>query len=1233
MQNNNQAQQNRATQLGRLTEEDNKWINTRAAEMARGHSREQMQKIVDSMEPNVRASLNQKTIDPIIYHFRMQATKEFRMRQQQTAQAGMNMNANRMQTPNPAAAVPATQSNQTPFMGNIDQFRGQQEEGMRSQQEGQLVVPASTPNPNQGFNNEVSPAQQMMLLKQLRGQYPNASQPELKQMLMQRTREFHARQQAQRQSQMMQGQNLTNGMPQPRNMNMLNQPTNLAGDNAAQNIQRPASRPQSAQQANQPQAAPYTLQQIIQNFDRFPAQVQNVLNARPRSDWVGFIQTWQRRQKQQEQQIQQQQQMANNMQRSMSQQAQSGPTNQNLTQTPNPAFAGPTPMQASLSAGPNAKAMPNMTPQMQQQPTHDNSMQMLQQQQQQRQQQQMAQMRANGQTPQQQAQSMQENSMLLRNSMNSRLPPQVAHKLQQFYNQHNIMMPTNIPTWVSLRAWMQSHGGANPPQPAIDSMQINHAKFMKQQAQIASSSQGMQPQNNAGVQMQNLPQNRPGIQPSMPVRLNLQQLQQWKNTLPGGQNLSDQQAMKLWEEHQQKRQSSQHVPQQTSQVQNNAAAPGQRGPQSNGQQGRPASQNQAPSQVQVAGRPFENRKRPNQDDAPETTNGQQNKINVMNLTKEDIAKMPPAKQQQVLVERRNVQLVMVISQMQQQISKEVTRTPPITNMDQTTRQKITARLTDANTRKMLERFDNFLVTYMRLGGTQEMLRALVQHKYQLKFQYTPESWEDKTYQVADHFTMTYDNLDKILTTLTRAFQNTLRQTSQQTPDGQTNNQAQTSIPLTQENLNAAAQQAAQQQKAKGQKAKDGPPPAPTAERPPTQWPVPDRGHGTPKYANPGFNPQELKLPPKKKPRGENAASPVSQPAPQQPKVTIRCEIPGCTIQPDGFATEAELQHHINTIHKPEMESVKDPVGFLNSSLQQAFNLDETMRPKKAATGAKKMEKTPSQGSRAGNKTATASVMARTASQQAAKATPPKLTGQAPLNTDDAWMDASFSWDDVNSIFGPNDSGDVIPIANESQDQLDKTLKAFEQTEDYKRIFGEPESSNSSAKSKSPDQGSEPSLPENKQQKNQDPYHIDFNIDGTSALPELEGGAFDDLAFDDEMVMVDKDGTGSTSSFEVVDRPTADDGQGFSDDFDFGSWIQDDGTNDMNNMIDEEVIKSLETTTDWDELYAAGPAHYAAGSMQWNAVGKSGQEMRRQLGWPVEGAAGAGQSVKPGSVVA
>lgn len=245
----NQTQANRPNPP-ELTKEDNTWINTRAAEMAKSTPREQMSKIVESMDPRVRQSLTEKKIDPIIYHFRMKATKEFRMRQQ----AAMGMNMNRMQTPNPAANVPVTQA-QTPFMGNLDQFGQQQQEGIRQQQEGQLVVPASQ-NQNNHANDPMT-QQQKFILMQLRQANPQASGQELRQMYAIKQKEMQARLQARNQlngQMQMQGQNIMGAMPQPsRPMSTLNQPMNQgqAVGSPAMNIQRPQSRPPNGQVMNQ----------------------------------------------------------------------------------------------------------------------------------------------------------------------------------------------------------------------------------------------------------------------------------------------------------------------------------------------------------------------------------------------------------------------------------------------------------------------------------------------------------------------------------------------------------------------------------------------------------------------------------------------------------------------------------------------------------------------------------------------------------------------------------------------------------------------------------------------------------------------------------------------------------------------------------------------------------------------------------------------------------------------
>lgn len=73
--------QQRPGQLPELTVEDNKAINIRADEMAKHTPKEEMRNIVEKMNPHLRRNLAEKSIDPIIYYFRMLAKKEFRQHQ------------------------------------------------------------------------------------------------------------------------------------------------------------------------------------------------------------------------------------------------------------------------------------------------------------------------------------------------------------------------------------------------------------------------------------------------------------------------------------------------------------------------------------------------------------------------------------------------------------------------------------------------------------------------------------------------------------------------------------------------------------------------------------------------------------------------------------------------------------------------------------------------------------------------------------------------------------------------------------------------------------------------------------------------------------------------------------------------------------------------------------------------------------------------------------------------
>ena len=1248
----NQTQANRPNPP-ELTKEDNTWINTRAAEMAKSTPREQMSKIVESMDPRVRQSLTEKKIDPIIYHFRMKATKEFRMRQQ----AAMGMNMNRMQTPNPAANVPVTQA-QTPFMGNLDQFGQQQQEGIRQQQEGQLVVPASQ-NQNNHANDPMT-QQQKFILMQLRQANPQASGQELRQMYAIKQKEMQARLQARNQlngQMQMQGQNIMGAMPQPsRPMSTLNQPMNQgqAVGSPAMNIQRPQSRPPNGQvmnqglpgQPQQPQQQPQlTVQQIANGFSSLPPQVQQQLSSRPKHEWPGFMAAFRRRQ-QHEATQRQQQMIANNtvaMQRSASQQAQSMQGNQAMQQMPNQQFSGPPTMQPSLSAGADQpNMMAGMPSQLQPQANNAQTALRLQQQQQQQQmQQQQMQQNANaqGRPGQQQNQMI---PLLIRETDGLPLTQETRQKTEQFYMQNGITLPP-LTSWHQLKEFVKSNPGPNPPLQAIQKMQLQYASLRRQaqaqQQQQAGMPQAMQQQQqppNAGLQAQNMAQQGSGMggQPQPSRQITPQMIEAAKRQNPGWHHMREDQIVQLLQSGRPQQNTgqaqNQAQVQAQQQSQNNTKIPAQQRPASQvQQQNRSQSQNQNQSQAPAAAKQAENKslKRPNQDDTSEPVAPAQNKPWFMSVTKEDFDKFPPEKKAQFMQERKRYEAASKVAQLSKEINSQMTKTPPITSMDQQSRQKIIKMLTSEGTKKILERFDTFLIAFSQTESDQELLKTLIRHKWYLAQQFKPETWQNKSYQPADNFTLAVENIEKILATVSNKFQQAL---TKQAPQMQ-QNAAQQSMPLTQENLLMATNQAANQQKVKGQKAKDGPPPAPTVDKPPFQFPS-DRGQGAPQYApKTGLKAEDLKLPPKKKLRNESSASPVTPSQPPPPRMVVKCPVPGCSTQPpQGFSSQAELEHHRSTVHRPEMESVKDPVGYLNNSLQQAFNLNENMEPKKFTAGGKPMEKTLSQGVKVENKPATPVSMARGVSGQGRKVTPstPRRVSKGgkliqPVKVeqqaiDQAWNDSTFSLEDMSNIFGPTDTGDAIPMASDSQELLDKTMAAYMKTEDYKRVFGDPDSQtsseDSSAKSKSPNQGSDQSLPGSETKKEKDQFHVDLTVDN-NALPELQGD-FDDLfkdAGDWDMLEAE----GSMSPFEIIEKTSDMKQAPVKDEFDLDSWIQEPLNDD--SMMQDDMAKLLDAPINWDDL--GDPSQFAGGTMEWNAIGKTGQEMRRTLGWPVEGAEG------------
>ena len=64
--------------VSEFSNEDNLQINIRAAEKAKATSTNEMRRIQDRMQPQLRADLQARGVEPIIYYFRMMATREFR---------------------------------------------------------------------------------------------------------------------------------------------------------------------------------------------------------------------------------------------------------------------------------------------------------------------------------------------------------------------------------------------------------------------------------------------------------------------------------------------------------------------------------------------------------------------------------------------------------------------------------------------------------------------------------------------------------------------------------------------------------------------------------------------------------------------------------------------------------------------------------------------------------------------------------------------------------------------------------------------------------------------------------------------------------------------------------------------------------------------------------------------------------------------------------------------------
>lgn len=150
---------------------------------------------------------------------------------------------------------------------------------------------------------------------------------------------------------------------------------------------------------------------------------------------------------------------------------------------------------------------------------------------------------------------------------------------------------------------------------------------------------------------------------------------------------------------------------------------------------------------------------------------------------------------------------------------------------------------------------------------------------------------------------------------------------------------------------------AQKQAGKGFKV----PTAPTTTQPPFSFAAPSP-HGAPSYANAKDPPMELKIPPRKKSRVSQAATPspqISKASPPRPqsqsqdmqhlravepqKPVLTCKEPECEHSATGYPTEEALQKHIDEEHTKPWE---DPLKYVQECLALALGLEPDGTAKK-----------------------------------------------------------------------------------------------------------------------------------------------------------------------------------------------------------------------------------------------------------------------------------------------
>lgn len=165
--------------LNTLSPQELEHVTRLANQMLSKTTPEDMEKIkmnLNNMNPEQRAYLARKNMDPMTYFFRSQALNQ--LRRHRRVRPDMNRGPNAGLDPNSAmmgdpmmnrqmfqnmmnlqrSGFPGNQGqnlDSNVFIGNVENIQGQQADGLRSQEAGQLVVPASSSQMSQQqFNNQ-----------------------------------------------------------------------------------------------------------------------------------------------------------------------------------------------------------------------------------------------------------------------------------------------------------------------------------------------------------------------------------------------------------------------------------------------------------------------------------------------------------------------------------------------------------------------------------------------------------------------------------------------------------------------------------------------------------------------------------------------------------------------------------------------------------------------------------------------------------------------------------------------------------------------------------------------------------------------------------------------------------------------------------------------------------------------------------------------------------------------